>query len=89
MARPNYKQIEHLLKALAPFKHGHSMHAVSTVEAYEVYSYRTLIARYEYATGDCWINPERYSVTTSKQQNLLRRAWAQKPVLAGLVPDFP
>lgn len=76
---PNYKEIERvLLPNYTPFTHAHSMSAVWSGDEYLVYSYRTLIASRNSATGETWIDPTKYSVTTSKQQNLIRRAWGVK-----------
>ncbi len=72
---PNYKKVAELLAQKLPFKHGHSMKAVFDNYGngdYVVYSYTTIIARYNTETG-WWINLQKYSVTTSKQQNLLKR----------------
>lgn len=71
---PNYKEVKDLIIAREPFKHGHSMKAVRTSEAYEIFSYSTLIATFNFETCAWWINENKYSVTTSKQQNLIRVA---------------
>lgn len=73
---PNYKQVEQLLKERKPFKHTDSMHAEIDGDTYKIYSYRTLIASYNFETEKWWIDDTRYSVTTSKQQNIVRRAAA-------------
>ena len=75
---PNYKDIEGLLATHTPFKHAHSMRAegnVATGGDYRVYSYSTLIATY--INGEWSLNENKYSVTTSKQQNILRRVIAR------------
>ena len=74
----NYKDVERALERLEPFKHGYSMSAsIVTNECgesfYCVYSYTTLIASYDLRMQDWWINEEKYSVTTSKQQNMVCR----------------
>lgn len=71
---PNYKQIEVLLAQLVPFTHGRSMSAERTADEYLVFSYSTIIARCDLITGKWTLNPNKYSVTTSKQQSLIRRA---------------
>jgi hypothetical protein len=74
MPQPNYKQIETLLELHEPFKHGYSMSAErDELGVYYVYSYGTQIASYALTHGTWWINPNKYSVTTSKQQNIIRR----------------
>jgi hypothetical protein len=42
---------------------------------YVVYSYNTLIATLQDGGGPRWVSPDKYSVTTSRHQNLIRRAW--------------
>ena len=74
---PNYKQIEELLEDRLPFKHGRSMSAdYDNQGVYRVYSYATLIATYDFVSRNWWLNETKYSVTTSKQQNILRRVIA-------------
>lgn len=83
----NYKVIEQKLANRESFK-GNSMYAVSDLERaesslnpapkYLVFSYSTLIASYDYNTEEFWVNPRKYSVTTSRQQNLIKRAWGIK-----------
>lgn len=71
MARPNYKQIEALLASKKEFK-GNSLKArVEENGEYVVISYNTVIA--SFIEGVWWINPRKYSVTTTKQQNLIKR----------------
>jgi len=89
MAQPNYRQVERLLLDLQPFRHAHSMRAERTAEAYEVFSYSTLIATYTFASGEWWINPNKYSVTTSKQQNIIRRVAGVGVPSKSLTPTFP
>ena len=72
----NYKQVELALEVLEPFKHGNSMRAVSENGWYKVYSYDTQIARYSVIEDTWYVNPNKYSVTTSKQQGLVRRVIA-------------
>ena len=68
----NYKTIEQKLQTLTPF-HGNSLSAYWNGGAYYVESYTTVIAR---ASGDKReVSSTKYSVTTSRQQNLIRRAW--------------
>lgn len=73
MGTPNYKQIEELIGFKSNFKHGYSMSAERDGDEYVIWSYRTVIARYDLLNGKWWVNPNKYSVTTSKQQNIIRR----------------
>lgn len=72
----NYKEVELALEALEPFKHGDSMRAISENGWYKVFSYNTQIARYSQIEDVWYVNPHKYSVTTSKQQNLVKRVIA-------------
>jgi len=51
---------------------GSNLRGTITNGVYEVYSYWTLMASFNLATGELWENPKRYSVTTSKQMNYVR-----------------
>jgi hypothetical protein len=42
---------------------------------YAVYSYWTLMASFDPRTGDQFINPKKYSRTTSKQMNYVRQGF--------------
>jgi hypothetical protein len=81
----NYKTIERKLKELESFN-GNTLTA--RVEktwgtfSYKVYSYNTLIAEkyWDGMEGEWFtrLNDTKYSVTTSKHQNIIRRAWGLK-----------
>lgn len=73
----NYDQIAYRMGALLPFK-GNTMSGAwsDDGETFTVWSYRTIVAEYDAATGRAWINHKRYSTTTSRHQNIVRRAWA-------------
>ena len=71
----NYKTIEHKLRNLEPFK-GNSLKGYWLGSDYRVVSYATLVASHMSDTETKWLNPQKYSVTTSRHQNLIRRAWA-------------
>ena len=71
----SYKVIENKLKRLEPFN-GNSMSGYIFENDYLVFSYNTIIARHRMNSWTYSINPEKYSVTTSRHQNLVRRAWA-------------
>ena len=76
--KTNYDQISKLLKVNEPFK-GNSMSAVRGADGiYRVYSYSTVIGTYDIESGAVTLNEKKYSITTTKQQTLLRRAWADR-----------
>jgi hypothetical protein len=75
----NYKTIQQKLRNREPFK-GNSMSASRDYGVYSVWSYNTLIADYKLGKLDdgeprITFNETKYSVTTSKHQNIIRRAW--------------
>lgn len=73
----NYKVIENKLRNLEPFN-GNSLRAFWDERGYNVVSYYTLIAT---ANGtEREVDSRRYSVTTSKHQSLIRRAWGFSPL---------
>jgi TRAP-type C4-dicarboxylate transport system substrate-binding protein len=69
----NYKTISSKLTSLTPFK-GNTLTAFWDGDTYKVFSYSTLIAHAK-QIGVVSINANKYSVTTSKHQNIIRRAW--------------
>jgi hypothetical protein len=71
----NYKTIEQKLQTLTPFK-GNTLTAYWDGDIYKVFSYSTLIAVSQ-PSGKV-VASAKYSVTTSKQQNIIRRAWGVK-----------
>ena len=85
----SYKDIETKLENRQPFT-GNSLTAIRKDTGYSVYSYNTLIAVFNYnpITSDGillpwesvqrWVSSERYSNTTSRGQNLVRKAWGIK-----------
>jgi hypothetical protein len=78
---PNYKEIEtDYIPSFKPFKHGHSMRAEvnKTDKEYNVYSYSTLLASINIETNQVtFLNLNKYSSTTSRQQSMLKRALNQ------------
>ena len=82
MSLATYATIPALLANLEPFKHG-SAHATKDISRtrmeYKVYSYSTLIASvvWDGSEGEYekFLNAEKYSVTTSRLQNLIKKAW--------------
>ncbi len=83
MALATYATIPALLATFTPFVHG-SCHAIKretrTRMEYDVYSYNTLIGTvvWDGSEGEFekFLNERKYSVTTSRLQNLIRKAWA-------------
>ncbi len=75
--RDNYKTIEAKLDTLTPFE-GNSMRGYwdAMSQRFLVFSYRTLIG-YSTLSGFAIVE-DKYSVTTSRHQNLLRRVWGPK-----------
>lgn len=75
MSKATYPQIKIALEEHASFE-GNSCHAYRDAGGvYRVISYRTEVANYNLNTGEAWIDSTKYSVTTSKLQNIIRRAW--------------
>jgi hypothetical protein len=72
----NYKDVESALERLDQFKHGQSMSARYTSGWYRVYSYNTEIARYSMIEDTWYVNCNKYSATTTRQQNLVKRVIA-------------
>jgi hypothetical protein len=76
MTMDNYRTIERKLRNLEQFK-GNSLR--SEIEFYDgkpqyvIYSYRTIIAMHRDGIGA--VIEKKYSTTTSRHQNLIRRAW--------------
>jgi len=71
----NYKTIERKLRNLEPFK-GNSLRAFWDGGSYLVVSYSTAIASANSTERE--VTERKYSVTTSRHQNLIRRAWGIK-----------
>jgi len=73
-----YTSLKDCVAAIAntlPFQ-GNNLKGVNKDNYYCVYSYATLMATFNHLTGEIWENPNRYSVTTSKQMNYVRRGLA-------------
>lgn len=85
MGYSNYKDVAAAIAERREFV-GNSASADYYGGTYRVFSYSTEIARfdgYDYA-----LNAHKYSVTTSKLQNIIRRAWAEKPVVELEAMDY-
>lgn len=84
MSYSNYRQIETAIRKREPFT-GNSCRGYYEGTEYVVVSYNTAIARASRVVvvgaerhevdGGLWVNPKRYSNTTSRLQNIVRRAW--------------
>jgi hypothetical protein len=75
MAYTSLKQTPEKVANTLPFQ-GNNLRAENNGDIYAVYSYSTLMATYNRQTGEKWENPNRYSVTTSKQMNFVRRGFS-------------
>jgi hypothetical protein len=69
----NYKTIATKLANLESFR-GNSLNAFYFGGVYKVYSYTTLIAEVG-NMGNKLVSENKYSVTTSRHQNLIKKAW--------------
>nr|DAW17384.1 MAG TPA: hypothetical protein [Caudoviricetes sp.] len=70
----NYRDIESKLANYQPIR-GNSLSAYwDNLGNYQVYSYQTLIAT-SHRDGVNWLDARKYSVTTSRHQNLIKKAW--------------
>lgn len=74
MQTATYSTMPNLIRYLTAFKHG-SHHATWDGDKYSIYSYTTLIATYDRQTYEVVFNERKYSVTTSRLQNIIRREW--------------
>lgn len=81
MKQLNYTQIEQAIRNKQEFK-GNSCRGYYEGEEYVVVSYNTAIARATSVrvvgaerNGELWLNPRSYSKTTSRLQNIVKRAW--------------
>lgn len=76
MAKLNYAQVERAIANREKFE-GNSCRGYYDNGEYVVLSYSTRIAVVAGAErgGEVWLNPNKYSVTTSRLQNIIRRAW--------------
>lgn len=81
MSYTSYRNMEHAIANRLEFT-GNSARGYYDGEEYVVVSYNTTIARATRLTvagamrdGELWVNPKKYSVTTSRLQNIIKRAW--------------
>jgi hypothetical protein len=74
MTRATYKTMPALLATLTPFTHGSAHAIIDSDGVYHVFSYSTEIA--SRGLGVTYFNELKYSVTTSRLQNIIRHAWS-------------
>lgn len=74
MSYTSYRQMEDAIRERREFT-GNSAYATLQAGVYCVYSYQTLIASYDVASSEVFYNPRKYSNTTSRLQNIIKRAW--------------
>lgn len=80
MAKATYRTMPELIATRTPFTHG-SAHAYTDTDGrYRIFSYSTEIAHslspFKDGVYANHLNESKYSVTTSRLQNIIRKAWA-------------
>jgi len=89
ITRATYKTMPALLATKTPFTHGSHSAYLDPDGEYRVFSYSTLIAVYSEpakaqagfeagwltSPNPIWLNERKYSMTTSRLQNIIRKAW--------------
>lgn len=79
MANATYKTIPSLIATRTPFTHGSAHAFIDTDGRYRVFSYSTEIAHSLSPFNDGvhvnHLNEAKYSMTTSRLQNIIRKAW--------------
>jgi len=74
----NYTQIQTAITNNQSFTHSSNMTAMNewrgSHEFYVIYSYTTEVFTQDLENGETWINPQKYSQTTSRQVNLIKKA---------------
>ena len=86
MSYTNYRNMEQAISKGVPFEGNSARGVFDSVDGYyRVYSYNTLIARFmPYTRAGYQLNTRKYSVTTSRLQNIIKRALADMPNLGEL-----
>ena len=74
MSNATYQTIPGLIATAKPFTHGSCRAYYEANGNYVIYSYSTLIAGIT-ANGVKHLNGNKYSMTTSRLQNIIKRAW--------------
>jgi hypothetical protein len=72
----NYDQITQAIANNEPFTHNGTLTGYLAEDAglYIIESYDTVVYREHLETGNKWLNPDKYSQTTTRQQNLIKAA---------------
>ena len=70
----NYSILEERLARFVPFN-GNSMSGAWDDDVFFVYSYSTIIASHHSKDDTRFLNSKKYSATTTRHQNIVRRAW--------------
>jgi hypothetical protein len=73
MSKETYKTMPNKIAQLIPFE-GNSARGFWNGHTFEIYSYSTLIASADGINRE-YLNVNKYSVTTSRLQNLIKTAW--------------
>ena len=81
MSDANYRQMQDAIRECVPFRGNSARGEFDTIDGiYRVYSYNTLIASImPYTKAHYTMNARKYSSTTSRLQNIIRRAWQGIP----------
>lgn len=74
MAQANYAQVAQAIRNMQEFR-GNSCFGQWLGGVYLVTSYWTTIAKYDSTTGEVWIDSSKYSSTTSRLQNIVKKEW--------------
>ncbi len=78
ITRATYATMPALIATKTPFVHGSCrgewLTAKDGTKIYRVFSYSTLIA--QALNGSYWVDDRKFSVTTSRLQNIIRKAWS-------------
>ena len=78
MSYTNYRQMENKVLAREEFNGNSASAGWGSNGVYWVYSYGTPIATFDSNRLEYWVSDSYYSNTTSRLQNLVRRAWGLK-----------
>ena len=81
MAYSNYRDIERAIRSLEGFTGNSARGAWDDEGVYTVYSYTTPIGMANVRTGGVVLNVRKYSTTTSRLQNIIRRAWQNYSII--------
>ncbi len=92
----NYTELKDRLSKLAPYKHVSSHAGIDEKGDYNIYSYDTLMATVNKQGVMTYQNKDKYSVTTSKLQNIIERTFGKNKVtlqdkvdaMAGAMPGW-